>query len=86
MINFDNRRLKQEYNELMKMREISIGEDVPFHKQVEIREEQMKRYKHYKFMMGLKDAIKKGGDVNDLVVGSNESKRNKKEIHGGKKL
>ena len=70
----------------MKMREISIGEDVPFHKQVEIREEQMKRYKHYRFMMGLKDAIEKGGDYNDLVISSNESKRNTKEIHGGKKL
>ena len=86
MINFDNRKLKNEYNELMKMREISIGEEIPFHKQMEIREEQLKRYKHYKFMMGLKNAIEKGGDDNDLVIDSNESKRNKKEIHGCKEL
>ena len=86
MINFDNRKLKNEYNELMKMREISIGEEIPFHKQMVIREEQLKRYKHYKFMMGLKNAIEKGGDDNDLVIDSNESKRNKKEIHGGKEL
>ena len=76
MINFDNRKLKKEYKELMTMRELSIDNSIPFERQMEIRKEQLKKYHHYNFMIGLKDAIEKGGDVNDLVIDSNESKRN----------
>ena len=68
MIRFDNKKLNKEWNELMTLREIACDEKVPIEKSIEIREEQAKKFKHYKFMKNLQNAIQKVGDNNDLGI------------------
>lgn len=42
MINFDNRKLRRDYNELKLMQYYASGKDVPIEKSFEIRKEQQK--------------------------------------------
>lgn len=51
----------------MKMREIAIDKSIPYEKQKQIRDEQIKKYNKYKFMMGLRDAVQRQVKQNDNV-------------------
>lgn len=62
MIKIDIKQVTKEYNDLMKMREIAIDKSIPYEKQKQIRDEQIKKYKKYKFMINLRDAVKKAGE------------------------